>query len=527
MSSEESDNENNSSSNNNSSINNNKSEQKIKKKEKNKQKNINSENEEENSSEKEEENSSESNKNINKSNSLLEYNINDPNNIFSNKTFSSLNICPELLSILSKLGYEHPTKIQSESLPYSLKFQDIIGLAETGSGKTLAFVIPVLQSLLNSPQSHFYCLVLAPTRELCIQINEVFENVGSEIGLKTTVLVGGLDLTSQAISLSKKPHIIIGTPGRVADHLANTKGFNLKNCKFLIFDEADRLLDMDFEKQINQILDVINKDRNTFLFSATMTSKVHKLQKASLKNPVKIEINTKYTTVNTLIQNYIFIPEKYKETYLCYILNENVGKTIIVFVEKVLDTMLITFLLRYLGFSAISINGKMTQSNRISALKKFKLNERNILIATDVASRGLDIPNVDLIINYDLPQQAKDYIHRVGRTARAGKSGRAISFVTQYDVEGFQSIEHLIGKKMEEYKTNEKKVLSLYEKVLEAKNKANGELKDLTKKLKTKDKFDTKADDDNDEGEYEEFLKHKKNRENNFKNRSFVKRRKK
>ena len=169
----------------------------------------------------------------------------------------------------------------------------------------------------------------------------------------------------------------------------------------------------------------------------------------------------------------------------------------------------------------------MTQSNRINALKKFKLNERNILIATDVASRGLDIPNVDLIINYDLPQQAKDYIHRVGRTARAGKSGRAISFVTQYDVEGFQSIEHLIGKKMDEYKTSENKVLSLYEKVLEAKNKANGELKDLTKKLKTKDKFDTKADDDNDEGEYEEFLKHKKNRENNFKNRSFVKRRKK
>ena len=518
MSSEDS--ENNSSSNNNSSIKNNNINDTKKKIKEKKLKNINSENEEEKSSD--------DNKNINNSNSLLEYNINDPNNIFSNKTFSSLNICPELLSILSKLGYEHPTKIQSESLPYSLNFQDIIGLAETGSGKTLAFVIPVLQSLLNSPQSYFYCLVLAPTRELCIQINEVFENVGSEIGLKTTVLVGGLDLTSQAISLSKKPHIIIGTPGRVADHLANTKGFNLKNCKFLIFDEADRLLDMDFEKQINQILDVINKDRNTFLFSATMTSKVHKLQKASLKNPVKIEINTKYTTVNTLIQNYIFIPEKYKETYLCYILNENVGKTIIVFVEKVLDTMLITFLLRYLGFSAISINGKMTQSNRISALKKFKLNERNILIATDVASRGLDIPNVDLIINYDLPQQTKDYIHRVGRTARAGKSGRAISFVTQYDVEGFQSIEHLIGIKMLEYTTNEKKALSLYEKVLEGKNKANGELKDLTKKLKSKDKFDTKADDDNDEGEiYEEFLQHKKNRENNFKNRSFVKRRKK
>ena len=247
----------------------------------------------------------------------------------------------------------------------------------------------------------------------------------------------GLDLTSQAISLSKKPHIVIGTPGRVADHLANTKGFNLNHLKFLCFDDADRLFDLYFEHQINQILSVIPKERTTFLFSATMTSKVQKLQKASLKNPVKIEINTEYNTVNTLIQNYIFFPEKCKETYLAYILNQYIGKTVIIFVAKVLDSMQITFML-------ISINCKMTQSNRIGALNKFKGGERNILVATDVASRGLDIPNVDLVINYDLPQQGKDYIHREGSTARAGKSGRSISFVTQYDVEKIQQIEHLI-----------------------------------------------------------------------------------
>ena len=272
----------------------------------------------------------------------------------------------------------------------------------------------------------------------------------------------------------------------------------------------------------------IPKERTTFLFSATMTSKVHKLQKASLNNPVKIEINTKYTTVSTLIQNYIFIPDRYKETYLAYILNKNVNKTVIIFVEKCLDSMQITFILRHLGFKAISINGKMTQSNRIGALNKFKEGQRNILVATDVAGRGLDIPNVDLVINYDLPQQAKDYIHRVGRTARAGKSGRSISFVTQYDVENVQSIEHLIGKKLEQYETNEKEAIALYEKVLEAIRAAKNELKDLIKKTKTKDQYDTKVDKDDDEGElYEQFLSKKRgNKVENFRNKSFVKKKK-
>ena len=453
--------------------------------------------------------------------------ITDPNGIYSlDSTFESIGVCSELCETLKEMGYKYPTKIQKETLPYALNSQDIIGLAETGSGKTAAYAIPIIQKLLDSPNHYFFACVMAPTRELCLQINSIFEIIGSSIGLKTSVLVGGLDLTSQAISLSKKPHIVIGTPGRI---LSNTKGFNLKHLEFLVFDEADRLLDLDFEKQINQILSEIPRERTTFLFSATMTSKVHKLQKASLQNPVKIEINSKYTTVQTLIQNYIFIPDKYKETYLVYILNENIGKTIIVFVEKVLDSMNITFILRYLGFQAISINGKMTQSNRIGALNKFREGERNILVATDVASRGLDIPNVDLVINYDLPAQGKDYIHRVGRTARAGKSGRSISFVTQYDVENIQSIEHLIEKKMILYETDEKKVLSLYEKILESVRNAKNELKDLIKKTKSNDKYDTKVDKDFDEGDdYDKFIMRKRNNDNgNFRMKSFVKKKKK
>ena len=230
------------------------------------------------------------------------------------------------------MGYKHPSKIQAESLPYTLKGKDIIGLAETGSGKTAAFAIPVIQKLLSDPQP-YYCLVMSPTRELCVQIAEQFEAIGSLVGLRTAVLVGGLDMVSQAIALSKKPHIVVGTPGRVADHLANTKGFHLKKLRFLIFDEADRLLSMDFEKQINLILTQIPKERNTYLFSATMTSKVQKLERASLKDPVKIEVNTKYKTVDNLVQNYLFIPAKHKETYLVFILTQFVGQKTIIFTE--------------------------------------------------------------------------------------------------------------------------------------------------------------------------------------------------
>lgn len=228
------------------------------------------------------------------------------------------------------MGFENPSKIQKESLPFTLKGRDIIGLAETGSGKTAAFAIPVIQALLDNPQPFFAC-VMSPTRELCVQIAEQFEAIGALIGLRTAVLVGGLDMVSQAIALSKKPHVVVGTPGRMADHLANTKGFNLRRLRYLVFDEADRLLGMDFEKQINLILTQIPKQRNTYLFSATMTTKVQKLQRASLNDAVKIEVNTKYKTVDTLEQTYLFRPAKYKETYLVYLVNLFAGKKSIIF----------------------------------------------------------------------------------------------------------------------------------------------------------------------------------------------------
>ena len=284
----------------------------------------------------------------------------------------------------------------------------------------------------------------------------------------------------------------------MADHLANTKGFSLKNIKFLVFDEADKLLNSDFEKQLDQILSSLPRDRTTFLFSATMTNKVQKLQRATLKDPVKVEVSTsKYQTVSTLVQSYVFVPAKYKESYLAYILKEFTGNSMIVFINTIQNSVRIMLMLKALGFKSVVINGKLTQAHRLSALNKFKSKEKNLLIATDLANRGLDISGVDLVVNYDLPEHSKDYIHRVGRTARAGKSGRSISIVTQYDVEKYQTIEHLIEKKMDLYQADEEAVLTLYERVSEAQRIAGIEMK--TDKKRRKYKLGDKTGEDGEE----------------------------
>jgi ATP-dependent RNA helicase DDX47/RRP3 len=309
--------------------------------------------------------------------------------------------------------------------------------------------------------------------------------LGAPLGVKSLTIVGGLDMMTQAIGLAKKPHVIIGTPGRLVDHLQNTKGFTLDRLKFLVFDEADRLLNMEFEKEINQILEIAPKERTTFLFSATMTSQVAKLQKASLRSPVKLEVSqSKYQTVKTLIQNYVFVPAKHKDCYLVYMLSEEFsGSSTIIFTDTVRSTQKLTIMLRNLGFQAVPLHGKMTQPKRLGALNKFKSGASSsgnyILIATDVASRGLDIPSVDLVVNYDIPTHSKDYIHRVGRTARAGRSGRSLTMVTQYDVELYQRIEALIEKKMDLYPLEPERVLVFAERVSEAQRMATIEMRDL------------------------------------------------
>jgi ATP-dependent RNA helicase DDX47/RRP3 len=382
-------------------------------------------------------------------------------------TFRSLGIKETLCEAIAGLGWTTPSEIQAQSIPEALQGRDVIGLAETGSGKTGAFAIPILHALLDNPQ-RLFALVLAPTRELAFQINEVFEALGAAISLRTVCVVGGIDMMTQAIALAKKPHVIVGTPGRLVDHLQNTKGFSLRTLKYFVLDEADRMLSMDFEEEINQILAVIPRERNTFLFSATMTSKVAKLQKASLTDPVKVEVSNKFQVPKQLVQQYLFIPAKWKDCYLAYALDEFKGQSSIIFVATCNNAIRVALLLRNLGFGAVCLHGQLSQPKRLGALNKFKSGQRNILVATDVASRGLDIPNVDMVLNFDIPSHGKDYVHRVGRTARAGKSGRSIAFVTQYDVEAYQRLESLIGQRLPEFPAEEDTVLVLLERVSEA-----------------------------------------------------------
>ncbi|THX67113.1 DEAD-domain-containing protein [Aureobasidium pullulans] len=311
------------------------------------------------------------------------------------------------------------------------------------------------------------------------------EAAGSLIGVKCAVIVGGMNMVPQAIALGKKPHVIVATPGRLLDHLGNTKGFSLRTLKYLVMDEADRLLDLDFGPILDKILKVLPKERHTYLFSATMSSKVESLQRASLSNPMKVSISSSsYQTVSTLIQSYLFIPHKFKDIYLVYILNEFAGQSTILFTRTVNETQRLAYLLGALGFGAIPLHGQLSQSARLGALSKFRAGSRDILVATDVAARGLDIPSVDLVLNFDLSPDSKTYVHRVGRTARAGKAGRAVSFVTQYDVEVFQRIEKALAKKLPEHDAPRDQVMVFAEKVSEAQRVAVREMKNLHEKAK-------------------------------------------
>lgn len=388
------------------------------------------------------------------------------------ESFTELNLVPELVQACKNLNYSKPTPIQAKAIPAALEGNDIIGLAQTGSGKTAAFAIPILNKLWEDQQPYYAC-ILSPTRELAQQIKETFDSLGSLMGVRSVCIVGGMNMMDQARDLMRKPHIIIATPGRLMDHLENTRGFSLRKLKFLVMDEADRLLDMEFGPVLDKILKILPvQDRTTYLFSATMTSKIDKLQRASLTNPVKCAVSNKYQTVDTLVQTLMVVPGGLKNTFLIYLLNEFIGKTIIIFTRTKANAERISALANLLEFNATALHGDLNQNQRTGALDLFKAGKRAILVATDVAARGLDIPSVDIVINYDIPVDSKSYIHRVGRTARAGRSGKSISLVSQYDLELILRIEEVLGKKLPKENVDKDIILSLRDSV----DKANGEV---------------------------------------------------
>ncbi|KAL7305505.1 hypothetical protein TKK_0002242 [Trichogramma kaykai] len=415
-------------------------------------------------------------------------------------TFEDLGLNEVICEKAKSMSWTKPTKIQRQAIPPAIEGKDIIALAETGSGKTAAFALPILQALLAKRQT-FFALILTPTRELADQIRQQFEALGTSIGVQCAVIIGGANLTQQALMLAKKPHIIIATPGRLIEHMENTKGFSLKSFKFLVLDEADRILNQNFEVELDKILKCKPKECTTFLFSATMTNQVRKLQRAALKNPVKVEVSNKYQTVEKLKQYYVFPQVQKKDEYLISILEKLSGQSFIIFCSTCKSTILMSLLLRQLGYLAVPLHGQMSQEKRFSSLEKFKAQSRSTLVCTDVASRGLDIPHIDVVINYDIPTHSKDYIHRVGRTARAGKAGISITFVNVYEIQQFQRIEQLIGKKMDKFEIEESKLDSLTNRVVDARAKVKMEMKKIENNKAQKNKRRNNEDDDEDDTE--------------------------
>ena len=376
-------------------------------------------------------------------------------------SFEELGVSKWLSEALNSMKIHTPTTIQSACIPKILKGHDCIGGAKTGSGKTIAFAAPMLTQWSEDP-SGIYGLVLTPTRELALQIAEQFAALGSSMNIKVSVIVGGEDIVKQALELQRRPHFVIATPGRLADHILNSGEdtvCGLRRVKYLILDEADRLLSNSFGGDLERCFNILplSDERRTLLFTATVTEAVRALKDKPVpkgKLPVfihEVETVDKVAIPSTLLVKYVFVPSYVKEAYLHSILNlpQYSDSLSIIFTNRTATAELLRRTLRKLEFRVASLHSEMPQTERTNSLHRFKAGAAKILIATDVASRGLDIPTVELVVNYDIPADADDFIHRVGRTARAGRKGDAISIVAEKDVDRILAIEERINKKME------------------------------------------------------------------------------
>ncbi|KAK6468074.1 putative ATP-dependent RNA helicase DDX49 [Huso huso] len=381
--------------------------------------------------------------------------------------FSALGLSEWLSQQCRQMGINKPTPVQQSCVPAILEGRDCMGCAKTGSGKTAAFVLPVLQKLSEDPYGIF-CLVLTPTRELAYQIGEQFRVLGRPLGLRDCVVVGGMNMVAQALELSKKPHVVIATPGRLADHIRSSNTFNMRKLRFLVLDEADRLLEQgctDFTKDLEVILGAVPAKRQTLLFSATLTDTLQELKSIALNKPFYWESQSEVRTVDELDQRYILVAEKVKDAYLVRLIqkfqNEHEDWSIMIFTSTCKNCQILNMMLREFSFPSVALHSMMKQKQRFAALAKFKSSIFKILIATDVAARGLDIPTVQVVINHNTPGLPKIYVHRVGRTARAGRHGVSITLVTQYDIHLVHAIEEQNKAKLKEFSVAESEVLKI------------------------------------------------------------------
>jgi ATP-dependent RNA helicase RhlE len=366
-------------------------------------------------------------------------------------TFKELNISEPILKALTNKKYENPTPIQEQSIPVVLSGRDLLGIAQTGTGKTAAFAIPIIQQLAEGQSKdkrrEIQALILTPTRELAIQINECFTDYAKHTELRNTVIFGGINQASQVEKLKRGTDILVATPGRLLDLIAQ-KYISLGNIRHFVLDEADRMLDMGFIHDIKRLLPLLPKKKQTLFFSATMPTAIGQLSKDILNNPVKIEVAQVSSVVDTIEQHLYYVEKPQKSDLLINILTKGQDKSTLVFSRTKHGADKIAKILNRNGLKCESIHGNKTQNARQRALTDFKSGKTRIIIATDIAARGIDIANLGLVINYDLPDVAETYIHRIGRTGRAGQHGTAFSFCAQDELAMLKSIQKLTGKKL-------------------------------------------------------------------------------
>ena len=357
------------------------------------------------------------------------------------KNFTELNLNPSLMRSITRMHFKIPTPIQAQAIPHALIGKDILGTAQTGTGKTLCYGIACINNLLNNRSGK--ALIICPTRELAVQVEDVLKGlIENTMNIKSAVLIGGESMQKQLRQLQKSPRLIIGTPGRLNDHLKR-KSLRLHQSFFLVLDETDRMLDMGFTPQIELILKFIPKNHQTLLFSATLPNNILKISEKYLKNPERIAVGSLSSPIEKIKQETFQVSQDKKYHELINQLVERSG-SILVFVKTKHGADKIVKRLKYDGHSADAIHGNLRQSKRDRVISGFRNGKSRILVATDVAARGLDIPLIQHVINYDLPQVPEDYIHRIGRTGRAGKEGSALTFLTPNDRSMWNSISRLI-----------------------------------------------------------------------------------
>jgi len=351
--------------------------------------------------------------------------------------FEELNINRKLLDKIREQRFKEMTLIQEKCLPEILLNKDVVGQAETGSGKTMVFCLPILNKII--PGIGVQALILTPTRELCLQVTDVFVNFGKKLGIKTTSIYGGVDIKPQIKNIHSSD-VIVGTPGRIIDHI-NRKTISFKNIRFLVLDEIDKMFDMGFLDDVEYIISNTPKIRQTLMFSATISRDIHRLLHKHLNNPLIVKTQPCVNKNNLQQVYYDIYPSNKKFSLLVHLLKKDTSGLAIVFCATRKESDIIARNLRYQGIQASAIHGGMSQNKRLQSLNALKFGETDVLVATDVAARGLDIKNVTHIYNYDVPKTSTEYVHRIGRTARAGANGSAITLLTERDHDNFRRVQ--------------------------------------------------------------------------------------